>query len=70
MGDVTFMRYIKEFANPVDTAIGSSFGSFDLTDTTKMLYAYDRDASIRILDNDKILTILKLVLPKCSTGFI
>jgi len=45
--------YCKEFANPADTAIGVSNGSFHPTDTTKMLSSYDGNARIYISDNNK-----------------
>ena len=57
MGDIAAIRYIKEFFNPADTAIGSSFGWFYSTDTTKLDFAYDGNAKITMYDNDKKVSI-------------
>ena len=57
MGNVTYTHYFKEFSNPADTALGFSFGYFDIADTTKMSSSYDGNALINILDNSKIVSI-------------
>jgi hypothetical protein len=35
------LRYYKEYRNPSDSTIGSSFVSFLQTDTTRMTFCYD-----------------------------
>ena len=57
MGDVTFIYYAKEFANPADTAAGVSYGQFYPTDTTKVYHFYDGNASIYIRDDIKEVSI-------------
>ena len=57
MGEIAHIRYVKEFFNPADTAIGSIHGHFDLTDTTKMEYYYDGNAKVSITDNSKTISI-------------
>ena len=61
MGDETrfntFKYYAKEFANPMDTAIGSSHGLFYLEDNAKLHSAYDGNAKIDAYHDDKRIAI-------------
>src|SRR5665647_1314694 len=44
----THYEFRKEFVNPVDTFIGSTFARFDNNDTSKMFFCYDGNAKIMI----------------------
>lgn len=44
----TFIRYYREYSNPADTFIGSSFAWFQVNDTTKLDYFYDGKSSARV----------------------
>jgi thiol-disulfide isomerase/thioredoxin len=48
----TYYTFKKEFVNPLDTFIGSTFAWFNYNDTSKMNLCYDGNALIHI-DNDK-----------------
>jgi thiol-disulfide isomerase/thioredoxin len=38
---ITYNKFVKEYTNPSDTFIGSTFADFQLADTTKMNFFYD-----------------------------
>ena len=51
-GDTTamssFCRFVNEYNNPVDTAIGAAYVSFDCEDLTKMEFGYDGNMRVLI----------------------
>jgi peroxiredoxin len=49
----TYSYYKKEFVNPADTIIGSTFAWFEANDTSKMYLCYDGNASINMYKDTK-----------------
>ncbi|NDW11946.1 TlpA family protein disulfide reductase [Bacteroides sp. 214] len=45
--------YVKEYSNPQDTTIGSSYVSFDCADTTKLFFGYDGTIRVSLFHDDK-----------------
>jgi thiol-disulfide isomerase/thioredoxin len=49
----TTLRYYKEYFNPLDTTIGSSFAWLEPFDTTKLVYYYDGNAQAYVNWDEK-----------------
>lgn len=54
---LTFQRYYKEYSNPSDTSIGSSFVSFLQEDTTQMAFSYDGKMRASVYEDEKTIVI-------------
>ncbi|MBA7551846.1 Thiol-disulfide oxidoreductase ResA [subsurface metagenome] len=54
---VTSYQYFKEYSNPTDTTIGSSYVSLLQEDTTKMTFCYDGNMRAIVYEDIKILVI-------------
>lgn len=53
----TVYRFVKEYRNPVDTTIGSSYVSLLQDDTTKMTFCYDGNMRALIYEDEKRIVI-------------
>ena len=54
---VIMNHFIKEYNNPIDTTIGSSFVSLQQKDTTQMAFCYDGKMRALVYDEDKTIVI-------------
>jgi thiol-disulfide isomerase/thioredoxin len=52
-----YKRYVKEYNNPTDTTIGSSFINFPKSDTNKMSFCYDGKMRARVNWEEKYMEI-------------
>ena len=53
----TQLRYYKEYRNPSDTTIGSSFVTFLQKDTTRMTFCYDGKMRATVYEDEKLMVI-------------
>jgi thiol-disulfide isomerase/thioredoxin len=60
----TLIRFYKEYVNPIDTFIGSSFAWFQQNDTSKLDYYYDGKSSGRVDWGKKTISIDSFKLSK------
>jgi len=53
----TSLRYFKEYRNPADSNIGSSYVSFLQKDTTRMTFCYDGNMRAVVYEEEKLMVI-------------